>query len=77
MENKITQEEILVLIETRELTIEKVINTIVDANSLIGVGLITLGETLQIYTILNKQLRRPGITKEEIGQIIHNYKNRN
>lgn len=74
-QNEITNEEILQLIVERGLTVERVIDTIVDANKLIGVGLVSLGETLKYYTILNAQLRLPGITREDVNRIIREHMN--
>lgn len=71
--NEITQEEIVDLIRTRGLTFEKLVDAIVDVNSIIGVGLVTLGQSFYIYTILNPKLRRPGITKEEVNSIMNDY----
>lgn len=76
MDNEITQEEIIDLMKNRGLTMEKLVDAIIDVNRIIGVGLITLGETFNIYTILNPELRRPGITREEVEKIIHNFKMR-
>ena len=70
MDSQITNKEILELMEKRGLTLEKVIDTIVDANGLIGVGLVTLGQTAYIYTMYNKKLRKKGITQEEVNEII-------
>lgn len=71
---EITQEEIVTLMKDRGLTIEKVIDVIIDKNDIIGVGLISLGQTIYLYTILNPQLRRKGITREEAEKIVEDYK---
>ena len=69
-----TQEEITDHLINGDLTVEKVIDAIIDVNGIIGVGLITLAQTLYLYTILNTQLRMPGVTKEEAIKIIEDYK---
>jgi len=71
MESEITQEEIISLMKNRGLTIEKMVNAIVDVNNIIGVGLVTLAQTLYILTFYNKELRKPNITKEEIDEIVN------
>ena len=45
----ITEDEIIRLMTSRSLTIEKVIDAVINANGIIGVGLITLGEIMQKY----------------------------
>lgn len=72
--NRITDEEIEYLIKKRELTVERVINSVIDINALIGVGLITLAQNIYLYTILNPHLRTEGITQKEIIQVIEDYK---
>ena len=67
---KITNEEILELMINKGLTIEKVIDAIVDHNHIIGVGLITLAETFYLYTFYNTELRKHTITKEEIQELL-------
>jgi hypothetical protein len=42
----ITKQEIIELMKNRGMTVEKVIDAIIEANGFIGVGLITLGETI-------------------------------
>lgn len=42
--SQITPEEIYELIDKRGLTVDKVIDVVVDANGFIGVGLISLGK---------------------------------
>lgn len=71
MKNEITQQEIIDLMLHKGLTMEKFIDAIIDVNKIIGVGLITLGETMNIYCRNNKELRREGITKEEITTIFY------
>lgn len=67
----ITQDEIIGLMENNNLTLEKVINAIVDRNHIIGVELINLAQTAYLLTFYNKQLRRANITKKEIEDIIN------
>jgi len=47
--NKISKEEIKNLIIERDLTLTDVIDVVIELNSLIGVGLVTLGEDLNDY----------------------------
>jgi len=60
--NEITQEEVFSLIKDRGLTIEKVLDVIIDANRFVGVGLISLGDQMKEYVYnhpekrLNKKL---------------------
>jgi hypothetical protein len=54
---EITQEEILELLLKRGLTIEKVIDAVVDVNGIIGVGLISLGDKLQDYVHYHPKAR--------------------
>jgi len=68
---EITNGEICDLLINRGLTVEKVIDAIVDLNGIIGVGLISLGETLKIYTIHNKELRKRDLTREEVEAIVN------
>lgn len=68
------KDEIIEHLKSGNLTVEKVIDAIIDVNAIIGVGLIDLAQTLYLYTILNSQLRREGITKEEVQKIIADYK---
>lgn len=68
----VTKEEIIELMKERDLTVEKVIDSIIDINGIIGVGLVTIAETLYIYTLYNKELRDPSLTKEEVLEIFHN-----
>jgi hypothetical protein len=48
-ENKITHEEIEELIRSKGLTVQDVIDVVIDINGIIGVGLITLGGNLNNY----------------------------
>lgn len=75
-ENELTQEEIIDLLLNKNLVIEKVIDAIIDINGIIGVGLITLAQSIYLYIILNPQLRKEGITKEEADKIVLDYKNK-
>lgn len=61
---EITQQEIYDLFIKRGLTIEKVIDVIIDTNHIIGVGLITLGDTIREYACQNKKLRETPITEK-------------
>lgn len=45
----ISQEEILRLMLQNGLTLEKVIDVVVDSNAIIGVGLISLGDSIKDY----------------------------
>lgn len=76
MEDTITKEEIIALMRDRGMIIERVIDAVIDANAIIGVGLITLAQTLYLYTIYNKELRKEGITQEEVDNIIGSHKER-
>lgn len=67
---EISNEEILNLITTRGLTIEKMIDTMVDAGEVEGERLRILATTLYYYTLHNSKLRKPGITPEEINAIM-------
>ena len=44
-------EEIKRLIEEEGLTLEKVIDVVIDINGIIGVGLVTLGDDLNEYCL--------------------------
>ena len=41
----------------RGLDFQKFANAVVDANGIIGVGLVTLAETFYLMTLYNKELR--------------------
>ena len=57
--------EILHLFCDRNLIIEDIIDSVIDANHLIGVGLISLGDFLKDYTYNNPENRRKRIEERE------------
>jgi len=67
---ELTDDELLSLMIERGLTVERVIDSVIDNNGIIGVGLITLAENLYIYTVNNPKLRREGISEGERDEII-------
>jgi hypothetical protein len=73
-DNRLSKEEITELLVDGKITIEMVIDAIIDYNGIIGVGLISLAQTLYIYTVLNPKLRVEGMTKEKAEKIIEDYK---
>lgn len=44
-----TKERIIELIETEGLTIEELVHVVIDYNAIIGVGLISLADTISDY----------------------------
>ena len=51
MAKQITKDEIRELITERGLTVEMVIDAVIELNGFIGVGLITLGDQLKQYAL--------------------------
>lgn len=49
IEDEISQQEIYDLMKNRGLTVEKVLDVVIDVNGWIGVGLITLGDLFKDY----------------------------
>jgi hypothetical protein len=67
---EITNDEILSLMINRGLTMEKVLDVIIDANDLKGKELTVFAQTAYFYALKNGDLRRPGISQAEIKRII-------
>jgi len=73
---ELTDDELLSLMIERGLTVERVIDSVIDNNGIIGVGLITLAENLYIYTMYNKELRREDLDKKDRDTIYRNARTR-